>query len=270
MITTEEIALDWRTRAVSELVWKKCGNQAGIIQGEAGGYYVTADGFPRRGYLKPANPHPNASITARAAREKIAADLACDLALPVPPVQLTYRDDAPDGCETSVAVSLVMYPTQHAWETIRNIPLEDSPQGLALAQAISHCSPMLAFDTWVAQTDHNDHPHNIVWGYDPCHLHDSKIIFLDFAFSMGFSGEWKNEGWRNISIAGFPRRMMEHLDKRGLRDTIHKISCIDDTQIESIIMRIPQSHLDNHQKEIIYQGLTARKALLNQVFSSII
>ncbi len=269
-MTNEEIAKDWRTRAVSTLKWMRCSNQTGLIEGEAGGYYVEAEGFHRRGYLKPANAHQDAAEVSRAAREKIAADLAYDLGLPVPPVQLTYRENPPPGCETAVAVSLIMYPAQHAWETIRDIPVNQAPIGLAVAQAMSNCSPMFVFDTWVAQTDHNDHPHNIVWGYDPKTLSDSRIIFLDFAFSMGCRGEWENGGWRTITKAGFPAKMLNHLNSDSVLETIHKISDLNDTQIQEVIMRIPKSHLDEEQKEYIYQGLIGRKPLLYQAFSDII
>ncbi len=268
-MTNEEIANDWRSRAMSILQWERCPNQAGLVEGEAGGYFVQADGFPRRGYLKPVRPHSDAATVSRAAREKIAADLAHDLGLPVPPVQLVQLDDAPDGCEKAVAVSLIMYPVQHSWSLINQIDLSENPTGLAIARVLSECSPMLVFDTWVDQTDHADHPHNIVWGYDRKNLSDSKIIFLDFAFSMGFRGSWANGDWRNIRIAGFPRKMKEVLRPDDISSTVQKISDMDDSNIYEIVTRIPPSHLDDSQKEVIIEGLCGRKTLLPHVFSSI-
>ena len=269
-MTNEEIANDWRSRAMSILQWERCPNQAGLVEGEAGGYFVQADGFPRRGYLKPVKPHSDAATVSRAAREKIAADLAHDLGLPVPPVQLVHLDDAPDGCEKAVAVSLIMYPVQHSWSLVRQLDLTEHPTGQAVAQVLGECSPMLVFDTWVDQTDHADHPHNIVWGYNPENLSDSKIIFLDFAFSMGFNGSWNDSGWRNIKVAGFPKMMKNMLCPGDIRRTIHEICTMDDDNICDIVTRIPQSHLDDSQKGLIIEGLCGRKALLHGVFSSII
>jgi hypothetical protein len=59
------------------LKWRRCENQAGVIhaepaEGEAGGYFVEADGFARRAYLKPVKAHADARTHARAGREKIA------------------------------------------------------------------------------------------------------------------------------------------------------------------------------------------------------
>lgn len=185
------IAHEWRQDASSPYEWRRCANQAGTIQGEAGGYFVEADGFERRAYLKPTNIHADAAQVARAAREKIASDLAYDLGLPVPAAQLTTLSSPPPGCEPTVVVSLVQYPTQHPWALIKAHPLDGgNPLSLALAQVLTTCAPMLAFDTWLDQTDHGDHPHNIVWGYDPQNVADSRVIFLDYAFSMGFRGDW--------------------------------------------------------------------------------
>ena len=129
-------AADWRQSLVSDHAWTQCANQAGAIQEEAGGYFVEAAGFPRRAYLKPANPHPDAANRARAAREKLASDLAFDLGLCVPPVLLANRANPPAGCESAVAVTLVMYPRQWPWEQIRGYPLDVTPLGAASSPAI--------------------------------------------------------------------------------------------------------------------------------------
>lgn len=256
------IATDWRTRAVSTLSWNKCDNQAGARQGEAGGYFVEADGFPRRAYLKPAKPHKDS--IARAAREKIAADLAHDLDLPVPPAQLTTLDEPlPEGCEAAVVVTLVMYPRQHPWEIVKKLPKDDSPASLAIAKMVSGYSHMLAFDTWVAQSDHGDHPHNIVWGYDPNDLASSELIFLDYAYSMGFNGNWLDDKWRDLQIAPFPPMIRENLNKSALRQTVERICDLKQEVIEAIVRRLPETHLQGDDMDLLSEALIGRRELLS-------
>ena len=147
MPATSEIAAAWRREALSPFEWKDCPNQAGAAPGEAGGCFVQAAGFSRRAYLKPIFDHPDEPAVCRAAREKIAADLAFDLGLPVPPVQLCIRRGG--RARIPAAVSLVMYPRQWAWEQIRHLPLTDPDIGSSLASVLATATPMLAFDTWL-------------------------------------------------------------------------------------------------------------------------
>lgn len=274
----EDIAKDWRASPMSNLNWEKCQNQAGCVQGEAGGYFVSAEGFARRGYLKPVKPHPNNALScARAAREKISADLAHDLDLMVPPATLTQLENAPDGCEKAVVVTLVMFPKQHPWETVKSHVNPDdsqesdiSPVALALLKIFSECSPMYVFDTWLNQTDHGDHPHNIVWGYDPKKGSDSSLVFLDYAFSLGYNGEWNNDGWKNIELAKFPVLMTKYLDTERLRVAIENIQNYDEEVINDIVNRIPDTHLDQSQKEIISKGLVERRVLVADTFSGLL
>jgi hypothetical protein len=269
-VRNEEIAKEWRSQAVSSLEWRPCANQAGAVQGEAGGYFVEADGFPRRCYLKPANAHQNAEQVSRAAREKIASDLAYDLGLPVPPAVLTTRDPVPPGCESAVVVSLIMYPRQWAWEHVRTHPDGDSPAALAMAHVFAACSPMLAFDTWLHQVDHADHPHNVIWGYDPAKPADSRIVFLDFAFSMGFQGDWNGDAWKNVQPAGFPGKLRTHLDTEALRSAVESIERFPDESLREIVGRIPPTHLPESQRVTILQGLFGRRRLLADAFRGVI
>ena len=174
-VGNSEITKEWRQHVITPLVWTKAVNQAGVSPGEAGGYFVEAGGFDRRAYLKPSASHPDARQRCRAAREKIASDLAYDLTIMVPPVQLYTLASAPTGHEIAVAISLVMFPVQWPWSYVKGCPIDQTPLGAALAKVLGECSPAVAFDTWLAQTDHGDHPNNIVWGYEPSNLAGSLI-----------------------------------------------------------------------------------------------
>jgi hypothetical protein len=258
--TTAEIAADWRKAAVSPLNWTDCANQAGAAQGEAGGFFVEATGFPRRAYMKPVHDHLDDQIVCRAAREKIAADLAYDLGLPVPPAQLTTWLEGKSS--KPVVVSLVMYPTQFAWLQVRGLPIPQSVHGAALAAVLAKGSPMLAFDTWLSQEDHGDHPHNIVWGYEPANMANTGLIFLDYSFSMGYNGTWRSGGWKPVTLVPFPPLLLQYLDKQALRTTLEKIEAYPDAEIGAVIQRVPDSHMAPAQRDLLQEGLIGRKTLL--------
>jgi hypothetical protein len=257
-----EIAAQWRTTCISPYVWRPDGDQHGVKTGEAGGYRVVADGFPRRGYLKPANAHGDEAVHARAAREKIASDLAFDLNLKVPPAVLTSREQPPAGCTPYVVVSLIMYPQQWTWSEVRGLAIEQSPLGAAMAGALARCTSLLAFDTWLGQTDHGDHPDNVIWGYNPTRLGESAIIFLDYANSMGFNGEWANDGWQNVAAAPWPPRMLDHIAPAELQQTVERIEGFSQDAIREVVNRIPDPFLAAEHKTAITAGLIGRRALV--------
>lgn len=260
--TNKEIAKKWRDCVVSELNWTKSENQVGAKDGEAGGYYVQAQGFPRRGYMKPTKPHEGAARSARAAREKIASDLAHDLGLPLPPAVLATRSDTPPGCEATVVVTLVMYPAQHYWEQVKAQALPEGPGGLALASVYSQCSPMLPFNTWVRQMDHGDHPNNIIWGYDPQNLADSQLIFLDYSYSLGHDNSWNGDGWKQITWSPFPQALQTHMDDDKLIEAAARIAGYDPKRVDEIVRRIPDNYLDGAQKDNIVTSLIGRMPLV--------
>jgi len=258
--TTSEIAAEWRKAAISPLSWAHCENQAGAAQGEAGGLFVEAAGFPRRAYMKPVHDHEDDQIVCRAAREKVAADLAHDLGLPVPPAQLTtWRERR---ISKPVVVSLVMYPRQFAWLQVRGEPIPESVYGAALASVLAKGTPMLAFDTWLGQEDHGDHPHNIVWGYEPSNMANSGLIFLDYSFSMGYNGRWRDGGWKPVTLVPFPPLLLQYLDKQSLRTAVEKIEAYSDAEIGAVIQRVPDSHMAPAQRELLQEALIGRKTLL--------
>ena len=103
-----ELAAEWRKHAECPYPWKPCGNSAGVLgtiaKGEGGGLFVGFDELGgRRAYMKPTRKA--LPMYAKAAREKIASDLASELGVPVPPVLLTTREDRPAGEERNVCVS---------------------------------------------------------------------------------------------------------------------------------------------------------------------
>ena len=213
---------------------------------------------------------------ARAAREKIAADLAYDLGLPVPPVVLYKREE--DGLISSkhVSVSLVMYPRQWAWGQVKHefsAVGSGSPTGAAVAKTLASTSKMHVFDTWIGQTDHGYSPHNIVWGYEQGALEKSKLIFLDFANSLGskggrdFSNCWGNDGWQQFTKAQFPDLMVSHYDETLIDETIEEIKNLSKDNITEVVERIPPDFLLPKQACSIIDGLLGRREQLRSTFA---
>lgn len=261
------LALEWRNTVVDTRSWRRANNQLGGSPGESEGFYVVTKGFPRRGYLKPGKLLPDAAQKCRAAREKIAADLACDLDLPVPPCVLWRRNGIASNEGGCVAITLVEFAAEIPWDAVATREATDHPAAeLALARVFSECSAMLAFDTWLDHDEHGDsRPANIVWGYNPDQPSASRILFLDYATAMGADGTWGAGQWRSVQEARFPSILLKTLDMTQLDEALDKILRLDSVRVESIVHRIPDDFLPPAQKLVLTQGLLGRRKLLSDV-----
>jgi hypothetical protein len=99
----------WRQATTTDLPWTLRG-KPGEVGGMTAGYFVHHETIT--GFAKPS--HDTAPVP-MAAQEKIAADLAFDLGLPVPPVVLWDRGARNDGLFQFCAVSLVPFEPANKW-----------------------------------------------------------------------------------------------------------------------------------------------------------
>lgn len=267
------IAGEWRANASLPYRWRPCGNQSGVlgylVEGEGGGCFVESDAIGgRRAYMKPIRRGYN-----RAAREKIASDLAYDLEVPVPPAILATREDARSGEERYVCASLVLFPRQFPWLQIKQYASDPTSP---VAQAIGNSMPdaaarALAFDTWLAQGDHNDHPHNVVFGYNPRDGASSgSFIFLDYAFSMGCPHGWSDGKFNVCAAVPFSQTMIDYMDKAKLDACIGQIEGYPEDRLAGITGRIPGTHLPAPEAEKIQESLLARRALVRQALAHLL
>jgi hypothetical protein len=271
--STGEIAAEWRELVDPPYRWTKCRNQAGALddyrEGEGGGFFVQSDGLQgRRAYLKPRQPDAG-RVFCRAAREKIASDLAAEVGVCVPPVVLARQFDVA-GEENYVCVSLVMYPRQWSWGQVRGLLADrgSTPIGMSVAGLIPKSAAQgLAFDTWVGQTDHADHPHNIILGLDPADELDRRLVFLDYAMAMGVKDAWANGGYAKCAPAPFPAYMLQNLDRKALAETITVIENVPEPRIRDIVGRIPASYLPQEKGAVIADGLVARRLLIRSALA---
>lgn len=271
MKPTMQIANEWRALVRFPYPWRACPNQAGtlgdVATGEAGGLFVDCEQLPsRRAYMKPRVRDARVEYR-RAAREKICADLAHDLGISVPPVVLADRADAGEE-ERLVSVSLVMRPAQWSWGTVRGRLHQETPATkLILAAMRGAAAGAFAFDTWVGQTDHGDHAHNIVFAYDPAVPEDASFLFLDFSFSLGVGGAWQREGFRICPAAAFPPKMRDVLDSGALRATVEAIEAFEPAVIEAVVGRVPDEYLPPSERDLIRLALIERRSLLRNALS---
>ena len=277
----------WRDYVMSPWSWTRASNQAGNlptpVKGEAGGFDVTSAALGgRRAYLKPLRRGATPAH-ARAAREKIASDLAHDLGVRVPPVVLYQRQGFPSGEEEFVCVSLVMHRRQWSWQLMHSRILsasaDDEERKIAMLTMPKAAAQGLALDTWLQQLDHGGpdgkrgHPHNIIYGYDGA-PETGEYVFLDYAFSLGFplqpanENAWANGGWKNELFPPFPAFMLRWLDKDELEAKVSGIESYDDSAISTLVGRLPETHLAKDQQQIIIDGLIGRKKLVRKILSS--
>jgi hypothetical protein len=267
-----ELAAIWRREVTLGCRWVEVPNTAGVLgdvqEGEAGGLFVHADRWPRRrAYMKPRKRDPDPR-SARAAREKICADLAFEVGCLVPPVVLARRENGPTQEERACSVSLVMYPRQFPWEQVKKFALSGPPGTELLRERLPTAAATgLAFDTWVGQTDHNDHPHNIIFGYVPhddpsIAATDGDYVFLDYAMALGWRGGWEGNGSNALGIAPFPPAMKAAIDRGILEGTLERIESLTEETVAEVVNRIPDEYLVAEQREIILKGLHHRRTAL--------
>lgn len=265
----------WRQLVVSPWPWRHCTNQAGALvhtRGEAGGFFVTCEALGGcRAYLKPLSRATHAGQV-RAAREKIVADLAHDLEVLVPPVLLYDRGTTQSGEEQHVCLSRVMFPRQWSWHQVKQIiaASDANDRATKIVMNALRVDPARAFalDAWVGQPDHNDHPHNIIFGYSPGVTPNGRFVFLDYAWSLGYHREepfcWEGEAWKTIGSPPFPPYMVRFLDRKVLEECVQNIEATPDERITEVVERIPGHFLPADQRRMILAGLLGRKNLVRE------
>lgn len=110
----EALATEWRGSVVSSDDWIVAGTPGATA---SGAYFVrSGDLF---GIAKPHEADLMTSGKPQAALEKIAADLAFDLQLPVPPAVLWRRPDGGGRVERNVSISVRAFERATPWSVAR-------------------------------------------------------------------------------------------------------------------------------------------------------
>jgi hypothetical protein len=277
---------NWRAELKSALSWRRSDNRAGEItrSGEAGGYMMTCDEIgDRRAYMKPTKVE-RGPFTARAAREKIVADLAHDIGANVPPVVLWERPNAGEE-ETFCCLSMVMCEHQRAWSEVKTLIMDPSCDR-QVHEAIMATLPRdaaagLALDAWVMQADHDNHDANMFFGWDASPSDEiagirGHLFFLDYSFSLGHRWcekghrrvlgwkPWDQDGWKATVKIPFPPYLDRYLLRDHLESTLQKIEAFPEETLNEVVLRIPDEYMSASEKQMILRGLVERRQIARE------
>ena len=252
----ETLARTWRGEVCTSVKWQPEGAPGGL-GGICAGYLVKNG--TTLAYAKPSSPHDrklgatyvNNPI---AAHEKIAADLAHDLRLPVPPAVLWDRGQPKDKGVRHCVISAAPFWPAYTWAQVMRLPKAGARLLPLLAKAASAIS---VFDTWLDNRDRVNGGNMIVHESDGFGL---QIAYIDFAQSMSF-------GWGNGPAPGIVRAEGRYpgaapLDVDAIRDTVSAIETMPEDQIRSIVGRVPGAFLAPERARCVEEGLLRRRECL--------
>ncbi len=216
-----------------------------------------------RGKAKPG--HLDSSVS-RAAHEKIAADLAAMLDLPIPPATLYRLPEPVPDCprkkrpgDPNICILAWAFPACDEWRHLQSQFTEAH-----LASAVDPCSAMWVFDSWISADDRDGSKHIVVdanLGPGPL-----RLAFIDYAFSL--SRTWERSG-SNIGAAAWKMPMPADQRNQGIVDKIvDKISTLDEGAVEEVVKRIGTDWLPEARSDVIISNLLTRKSGIADLVSA--
>jgi hypothetical protein len=240
----------WSTTAFSGDAWKETGIRWGTSNGPSqlengSGMF----GVQKPGIAKPTNPYT-------AATEKIVADLAFTLELPVPPVTLWDRGAAA-GEPRHVAVSAWAFDQPFPWRQIEALLTRDH-----LAQLVRPASAVLPFEEWIGAADRQNDG-NVLIGFGP-DMEEALGAWIDYAWSLDHI--WKGNDRPNCMVRElYPR--VGILDTHAAKGTAERIASVDSKTIEEIINRVPSDYLPAGVAESILRNLLLRQPAVHRLWT---
>jgi len=247
-VREQSVAESWATEVVSHLKW------------ELGPPFGDGESNPVRvknsaGLCGIAKPAFDRDIP-RAAHEKIAADLAYLLDLPVPPVVL-WSD--PHGAG-QFAISLYAFPQPLTW--LQAIMIRQDPQ--FLANCLDIFAAGYVFHVWIGDTDHHANPGNVLVDAEAS-IQQPGLAFIDHANSM--SATWTRP---NTSLSHLRRYYIPYaeLPRATVAKVAEWVQNMDSEAIEDIVRRIPVAFLSETRATLIVDCLIRRKAEIASFFEA--
>lgn len=207
---------------------------------QAGLFTETADGASRVvmqggrvAYLK---PRPQIVANPVVAREKIVADLAHVLGLPVAPVVVRVATPG-DGFQGHTALSLSCLPGARHWDAggIQHI-----------ASVAGTLERLRVFWTWIGDYDHNNHGQNLLYEVSDGHC---QVVAIDHSYSLGKDNRAPLEqpasdgyGTRDNQECDHPRREMTatimSLDWGNIKEIVQRLSDILTSEEQGKILEV--------------------------------
>lgn len=254
----ETVGKEWRNKVFDATAWRATKEER--PGGEAEGFWVTNGEL--RGYLKPSKSNPPMNVHPRAAHEKIAADLAFDLRLQVSPAVLVDGRACGGGVEAA-AVSLVVYREVHKWSHATSTPAAQATAMHILRSRRQAVSAMMAFDTWLANSDRNNGG-NMLIGSDGSL---SEPIFCDFSNTMIHS-QWASGTFRSVTVPQVLLAMRDVFDRDAALEVCERIKAYPVDSIFEVVSRVPETHLLPEHRTIICDALVQRRAMVSDAISA--
>lgn len=252
------LCAQWRHELHTDATWSVHPEQPD--PGEAGGARMESSAVPYGAYLKPTRQKNDG--TPRAANEKICADLANDLSLPVPPA-LLYEEK--NGVADSEQTVLSLWLADEVWRLKDLRDLSDPPWGLA-DPALRRASGVIAFDAWVGNTDRNN-VRNTIFFERPDGSYQA--VFLDFSYTLDKKRRWiDDDDGSDVEMPDLLSRLRAEAERDQIQGTVDQIEGLNEDQIREVVDRIPDSYLDPSRREVVVQALTERARCLREVLAA--
>lgn len=252
----EALASEWRKGILTTDAWRST-SRPGAVQGESEGFFVGCGGHD--GYAKPSKAKRDQ--VPRAAHEKIAADLACDLSLPVPPVLLWERSGVAAGEETKCAISYVPFNPAHKWGHIAAMPATATRLSQALTNA---ASAMAALDTWLDNRDRAANPGNLIVNGDGI-VEPVRYAYIDYSYSMSYG--WKDGPVPPVAGVIGPYPPTVKVDISVLAASVQAIESLHADVIKEVVGRIPDAFMTPVRRAVVIDGLLKRRTDLRAALS---
>lgn len=190
---------------------------------------------------------------ARAAHEKLAADLAFELDFPVPPAVLWDRSRGQRALHGQVVISAWAFPQPHPWTEARDVLSEPE-----LAFATRCLSAMRVFEAWIYATDRK--LENVLVSHDSDGERTIRMACVDYAFSLTHT-------WKQIDEQEPPPwPYAEPEDEAAQRDAIARIEAFGERALARRVVRIPDEFLPRDAKRRVVHKLLERRRHLRALF----
>jgi hypothetical protein len=260
----ELLATAWRSSCETDATdeWRLA-PRVGTKPKTTAGYFVSCGTV--NGYAKPKKIDRSPSPNPRAAHEKIAADLAYDLGLPVPPVKLhRWQGAPPHGDQPFVAISLVPFLNVYRWEEIENFPDICQQMKLSLSEVASAFVP---FDTWLDNNDRVNNGNLLVSNDSVDPNRPLRVAYLDHSNSM--MKVWAIRDFKEVVSRPIYPTEREDADIGAMGAILAKIEAMEDRRIREIVGQIHDDFIPAEQKTLIIDALIYRRPLVRAVLRKV-
>lgn len=237
----------WHTEVESVAIWT-LGDM--VAQSESRPRHVIRE-CGLRGVAKPAIRDQGG--TPRAAHEKICADLAQTLGVPVPPVIL-WTDPTNNN---KYSISAWAYKQAMTWNDIQHAVTDDFKERVK-----SQIAAGIVFHTFIGDTDR--HGGNTLINVESS-PNSPEICFIDHAFSLGYNQNFVNGNFTKAAHPYYPAPLIGHEELAHIGE---KVESLPKRTVEEIVRRIPEPFLSASLADIIIDRLSERQSAIRRVLGT--